>query len=433
MGRDVVLFDRHAGGHHLEHAARLGAELAALDDDRSVTFLAPTRTDAHDRVVGFESVDVVFLDDVAGEQTPAGSDGAAAGWSATRELEAAMAYADRQADLLHLLQVDDVAGECYAAAAGRQARVPTVATLNGAFFRHSKAVERVRSVLEWPGVGPALRNGYDLGPGRVNPRLHSLARRTVGLDALVRTAAVDHLFVHSLEARRFLADIDPTASATVVPDPTDSWFDRDGWDPERRAARVELGIPDTDPVALFFGQLRDDKGVGLLVEAVAGYDGPPLTLVVAGPPDDFGRGDLSPVAANPAVTLHDAVGFVPDESVAVYFRAADAVVCPYPRAFGRQRTSNVFQKACAAARPVVAPDFGTLGRLTREFDLGAVFEPASAGALANALVSVAREDLSFDPASVREYARRQTFERAATLVDATYRAVLDGERRNVHR
>jgi glycosyltransferase involved in cell wall biosynthesis len=132
---------------------------------------------------------------------------------------------------------------------------------------------------------------------------------------------------------------------------------------------------------LFFGLIREYKGLELLVKALAAM--PDVQLVVAGDPVD-------PV--EPARELARALRvdgriewrlhFVGGDEVKELMSRAAAVVLPYRKL----DSSGVLATAIGYRRAVVVTDVGSLGEIVREFDAGEVVAPEDADALAAASV-----------------------------------------------
>ena len=78
-------------------------------------------------------------------------------------------------------------------------------------------------------------------------------------------------------------NLEPPASerAAVIPHGEYGGLARTGGSADRAEARAELGLPDGAVTTLMFGQLRHDKGIGDLVEAVRRV--PDLHLLIGGP------------------------------------------------------------------------------------------------------------------------------------------------------
>jgi glycosyltransferase involved in cell wall biosynthesis len=400
---EVVLFDEHASGHHLKHANRIAIELDEMV--QSVSFLGVERTQRHDEL--FEDIDVSFL----AEETQVSDES-----TETEIVEAAYDFARRSGvDALYFLQIDDITDAILRSE--RPTEIEVMGELNGAFFRNAHLASPVRALLDLPGLGAAVAETFRRLPHWSIERIPSLAVRTVSLYGCLRVGKLDHVFVHSYEAKAFVERFGFDVPVSEVPDPLDPWFE---WNVSRSDARVRLDLPDEEQTVLYFGQLRDDKGIELLLDALQQYEGPPFEMVIAGPPDDVDESEVTALELPEQVGLRTDVEFVPEEEVPYYFLAADAVVVPYRRQFGAQRTSGVFQKSCGALRPIIAPDFGTLGRRVEQQDFGTTFESGSSRALAEALEAVARDDVSADIESMRLYASEQTYTHTTRSIVTAY-------------
>ena len=75
--------------------------------------------------------------------------------------------------------------------------------------------------------------------------------------------------------------------------------------------------------------------------------------------------------------------YIPDEDIATYFSAVDAVVLPYRRTF--KGTSGILQRAAAAGKPVIVSDVGEVGPIVRENNFGIVVDPESSESLAGGI------------------------------------------------
>ena len=132
-----------------------------------------------------------------------------------------------------------------------------------------------------------------------------------------------------------LKEICPLAKSTVIPHPLYSNF---GERVDTLMARRHLGMQGSDEeilsrkVLLFFGLIRDYKGLDILLEALPLLDRS-YTLIVAGEPyGSFAKYQqiidseaFAPVKDN--LILHGR--YIPDSEVKYYFSAADASVLPY--------------------------------------------------------------------------------------------------------
>jgi glycosyltransferase involved in cell wall biosynthesis len=159
--------------------------------------------------------------------------------------------------------------------------------------------------------------------------------------------------------------------------------------PGREEARRRLGLPLGAPVALFFGSIKQTKGLEVLLSAFAlvRQSLPEAQLVVAGEPrrevDAAGYvGLVQRLGLEGAVRLR--FDYVPPAEMPLYFVAADAVVLPYRRVY----QSGVFHLAQAFARPVVASAVGSLRDDVRPGRDGLLVPPGDEAALARGIVKL---------------------------------------------
>lgn len=141
---------------------------------------------------------------------------------------------------------------------------------------------------------------------------------------------------------------------------------------------MRLGLDPALHYVLFFGLIRDYKGLDLLLEAWARLRSEGRTggrrLIVAGEFYTSKEPYLQQIAAHglqEEVLLHDR--FVPDEEVKYYFSAADFVVQPYKTA----TQSGVTQIAYQFCVPMVVTDVGGLAEIVPDGRVGYVCRPTA--------------------------------------------------------
>jgi glycosyltransferase involved in cell wall biosynthesis len=182
--------------------------------------------------------------------------------------------------------------------------------------------------------------------------------------------------------------------------------------------------PPAGRTLLFFGLIREYKGLDVLVRALR--DVPDARLVVAGDPVD----PLEPVrelARELGVEerIEWRPGFVADEQVPRLFERAAAVVLPYRRL----DSSGVLATAIGYGRPVVVTDVGALGEQVREFGAGKVVPPGDAGALAEACVDLlVPAELERAAAGTKAAAASLTWAASAEAHERLYQELVDAHR-----
>lgn len=156
-------------------------------------------------------------------------------------------------------------------------------------------------------------------------------------------------------------------------------------------ARDALDLPSEDPVLLFFGFVREYKGLHVLLEALpAVLDSlPDLRLIVAGEPYDDPERYRRLIRENGLSDhVHWDEDYIPSSEVPLYFSAADLVVQPYLSA----TQSGVAQIATHFAVPMVVTDVGGLAETVPHEEVGFVVPPEDPRALADAVVRFFEDD-----------------------------------------
>ncbi len=170
--------------------------------------------------------------------------------------------------------------------------------------------------------------------------------------------------------------------------------------------------PPSGRTLLFFGLIRDYKGLDVLLEALPEI--PDARLVVAGDPVD----PVQPVDLDGRVEWR--LGFRADEEVRELMSEAAAVVLPYRRL----DSSGVLATAIGYRRPVVVTDVGSLGEIVREFGIGEVVPPGDPQALAQATARLLEpKALAAAHLGAGRAAAALSWEKSAVEHDRLYREV----------
>ncbi|GAB3330225.1 hypothetical protein GCM10027355_36590 [Haloplanus salinarum] len=397
---DVLLVDFLTDGHHYEYAAEVRDRLRSRG--HGVDFLGPAPTDRYEEFLG---PDASFLFD--------GDDGFVDRLDnrpAAARTEAVKRLYDRSLDrfdIIHFLAADTILENLLHEYGGRSIP-PVVLSLNGSFFRHVPFDDAPLTVIsDWL---------FETIGGHWYPVRNNLPT----LSRALRSGFASHVTVPTtpaLERLESVFDKELGDGISLAPDPTVPWRDNL---PDPESARRDLDLPEDRYVLLYFGEMRAEKGVELLIDALKRYSGEPATVVLAGSPTDIDTRLLRSVDNEHLHTVvHDE--FVPQELVPVYFAAADAVILPYRASFGRERPSGVFQKACAAHRPVIVPDFGVFRRAVARYGVGIGFEPGNSDALAGRLASMAADAKRVtEAANFKEYCQVHSYDHLASQFESVY-------------
>ena len=182
--------------------------------------------------------------------------------------------------------------------------------------------------------------------------------------------AVDGFVYMSEQVHRELAQY-TTAPSLFSPHPMFSYF---GERVERSEACQKLGLDPNCDYLLFFGLIREYKGLDILLQAWNNIKRDGLKLIVAGEfYEDKGKYDALFAPLGDSVILHDR--FVADADVKYYFSAVDALVLPYKTA----TQSGVTQIAYNFFTPMVVTNVGGLPEIVPHDVVGYVCPPTVAG------------------------------------------------------
>ncbi len=258
-------------------------------------------------------------------------------------------------------------------------------------------------------VRPVVFTAHDVLPRRTEKKVE-LWKRVF--------ASVDRVVVHGEGAVEELVSLGvPRDHIVRIPHPV---FEP----PAGRTLRAPSG-----KTLLFFGLIRESKGLDLLVRALPliadqVHD---VRLVVAG--DEI-------ESAKPYRKLAQELGvagridwrlrFVADPEIPDLLEEAAVVVLPYRKI----ESSGVLATALGHGRPVVVTDVGSLGDTVREFHGGVVAHPNDPSSLAASCVALLREDALADAVRGTEATRAElSWERAAEAHEQLYEQIL-AERRH---
>ncbi len=184
-------------------------------------------------------------------------------------------------------------------------------------------------------------------------------------------------------------------------------------------ARKQLGLSADGKYVLFFGFIRDYKGLDLLIDAFGDLrlQDMGVRLLVAG---EF-YGDPQPylnrirsLDISDIVILHN--DYIPDNKVNLYFRACDIVAQPYKTATQSGVTQVAFHFEC----PMLVTNVGGLPEIVPDGKIGYVVNP-DAQDIADALVRYYKENKEEEfTAGVREEKLKYGWDRMTAAVLNSY-------------
>jgi glycosyltransferase involved in cell wall biosynthesis len=187
----------------------------------------------------------------------------------------------------------------------------------------------------------------------------------------------------------------------------------------KREARRMLALSDNAPVFLFYGLVKEYKGLDRLLKAFAALRDQTARLVLLGKPSpqSLGHHLAKEAAADDRVTV--CFEFIPNDRLVAYIGACDLVVLPYERSL----TSGAGILAASYSRPILAPDEGCVGEFPAEAAI--LYDPAKPDALPRALEQALSAPLPLMGTAAKRYVEQFSWSLVATETSKLYQLVLD--------
>jgi len=143
----------------------------------------------------------------------------------------------------------------------------------------------------------------------------------------------------------------------------------------KKFARERLGLGEHDQILLFFGMIREYKGLDVLLEAfeMTAIDNPNLCLLIGGSAnekklEEHYRTMIAQLRFKDRIFFH--AKYVPYEEVAIYFSATDVVVLPYKHIYH----SGIIHLALSFRKPIIATKVGDLPEIIEHGKTGFLVE-----------------------------------------------------------
>jgi glycosyltransferase involved in cell wall biosynthesis len=225
----------------------------------------------------------------------------------------------------------------------------------------------------------------------------------------------DYFIVQSAMDLEDLLSIKPNAVVKETQHPTYNAFKFTNM--TMAEARERLNLANEEKVLLFFGFVREYKGLNYLIQAMPEIKKrlSGVRLMIVG---DFGEDKEQYMELIRDCQVEDVVetveGYIPDREVEKYFAASDLVVLPYVSA----TQSGIVQIAYGFTKPVVVTNVGGLPEVVTDGKTGYVVESRSPALLADAVVRFFAEKKAAEFAvHIREEEYRFSWDRIVEVID----------------
>ena len=300
--------------------------------------------------------------------------------------------------------------------------------------RNRFAVRQRFDVVHFQGVGTPLLDQFFLKPlARQLPvvlTVHDVKphyERFVSRSSFIRRSlhVPRRLIVHYEEGKRQLADHWGICSdhIDVIPHgimPVQNL-------PDLTDARKKLNLPQDRQIILFFGGIRPNKGLDILIKAlkiVKSHNERVLLVIAGGLLGRFSFEAYSDMIRKADLSEHvqTFIHFIPEEDVDYFFAASNLLVLPY---LTFEAQSGVLLRAYAHKKPVVVSNVGAMGELVSSDNIGLAVEPGAVEPLAQAVINALDDLDKFQSRYNPDLESKYSWEHIAELTMRSYEAAIN--------
>lgn len=231
----------------------------------------------------------------------------------------------------------------------------------------------------------------------------------------------DHIIVHSESTRIDLVKLGANTSI-ITTIPISHYINQYKNTTNRNASRKLLRVPIDSFIFVFFGQIREYKGLEYLIREFNKLKYTDALLLIKGKcPNPKFLEKLTTCVQNMKNIVFDPT-LADDDEVQLYMNTADIIVLP----FNRVTTSSSAVLALSFYKPIIAPRIGSLTDLPD--DVGYFYNISEPDGLYDAIVSAYRNRSTLPDMGKRGYTyiKQFTWENAASKTSDIYRTLLKG-------
>ncbi|MDR1882943.1 MAG: glycosyltransferase [Prevotella sp.] len=223
----------------------------------------------------------------------------------------------------------------------------------------------------------------------------------------------DAFIVMSEPVRQDLLSLKKNARILLQPHPV---YDQYAERTDKAAACGKLGIKDDGKNLLFFGLIRDYKGLDILVKAMEMLDSS-YRLIIAG--ESYGSFDKYTKLIDQSTYKDNIIvmeQYIPDDMVPILFSAADVLVLPYRSA----TQSGVVALACQMELPVIATNVGALGSAVESSRTGLVVPRPVPGDIARGIKDFFGSDMEVYKDNLKREKKRLSWDNFTGSIESFF-------------
>lgn len=154
-----------------------------------------------------------------------------------------------------------------------------------------------------------------------------------------------------------------------------------------------LNIDEKTTIFLFYGKIKEYKGVNLIVDIVNRdliHSDENINIIIAGD----NKSNFKIVARDTKIKITEINEFINEEKSNLLFSAADCILLPYKKDF--KQSSGTFVLAAQYGKFFIVPEKSYLSYLSDKYNCGYSFKAEEAGSLAAAMMKFINNRLKLD-------------------------------------
>lgn len=232
----------------------------------------------------------------------------------------------------------------------------------------------------------------------------------------------DKLLVHTYSLKKDIVELfyQPSEKIENIPHP---YFNLPKSSIDVNTLKIKYKVPKDKKVILFFGTIRENKGLDILLDAMKYLKNEYFLLItgerggVSEKPTKYYKDLITKNDLNSVVNWVEK--YITNEEAAEVFKVVDAVILPYKKSFHAQ--SGVLNLAINYKKPCVVSDVGGIGETVKRYELGVVVEPENVEALKKGIERLYKEKKEFN---FEKYKRENSWEKYCEKLIAVYENLL---------
>lgn len=188
----------------------------------------------------------------------------------------------------------------------------------------------------------------------------------------------DAFVILNKSSEKDLLELKPKAKYIIHPHPL---YDHYGTKVDLTEARKRLNIPLDKKVILFFGFIRDYKGLDLLIESMKDMNDEYLLLITGEVYGNFKKYESQIDKYDVRNRIRLEIRYIPETEIPLFFSASDVCVLPYRTA----TQSGIVGISYHFDMPVIVTNTGGLAEMVEENKTGLIVEVISAESLSKTI------------------------------------------------